>query len=209
MKEEKNKEKKLRILAAGDLHGDTNLVKKLAERAKKENVDLVILAGDLTFADTQTKNLIGPFVKAGKKVLLVPGNHETMATTDFLAELYPNTHNMHGYSMKIKDVGIFGAGGADIGITVVSEKEMMETLNRAHEGIKDLKKKIMITHMHPQSSASEMSGFEGSVSIKKAIEKFKPDLLIHSHIHEAEGIEDKIGKTKILNVGRRGRIIEL
>lgn len=203
------KQSKLKILAAGDIHGDTSLIRKLAERAKREEVDLVILAGDLTFADTQTKNLIGPFVKMGKKVLLVPGNHETMATTDFLAEMYPDTHNMHGYSMKIKDVGIFGAGGADIGITVVSEKEMLETLNRAHEGIKDLKKKIMITHMHPQSSASEISGFEGSVSIKKAIEKFKPDLLIHSHIHEAEGIEDKIGKTEIINVGRRGRIIEL
>lgn len=201
--------KKLKILAAGDIHGDTNLVKKLAERAKKEDVDLVILAGDLTFADTDTKNLIGPFVKAGKKVLLVPGNHETMATTDFLAETYPDTHNLHGYSMKIKDVGIFGAGGADIGITVVSEKEMMETLNKAHNGIKDLKKKIMITHMHPKNSISEMSGFEGSISIKKAIDKFKPDILIHSHIHEAEGIEDKIGKTKILNVGRKGKIIEL
>lgn len=209
MKKQKKKNSMLRILAAGDIHGDTRLVKKLAEKAKKENVDLVILAGDLTFADTETKNLIGPFVKAKKKVLLVPGNHETMATTDFLAELYPDTHNLHGYSMKVKDVGIFGAGGADIGITSVSERNMLETLKKAHSGIKDLKKKIMITHMHPAGTKSEMSGFEGSVSIKKAVEKFKPDFLIHSHIHETEGIEDKIGKTKVLNVGRRGRIIEI
>ena len=63
--------------------------------------------------------------------------------------------------------------------------------------------------MHAQGTKSELSGWEGSRSIRKAIEQFKPDILIHSHIHEAEGIEDKIGKTKIINVGRKGKIIEL
>jgi len=205
----KRQETKIRILAAGDIHGDTRQVKKLADKAKKEKVDLVILAGDLTLAESSTNNLIGPFVKAGKKVLLIPGNHESVATTDFLAELYPNTKNIHGYSFKTGDVGIFGAGGADIGITAVSEKEMFETLKKAHFGIKDSKKKLMITHMHPSKTKAEISGFCGSKSIRKAIEKFKPDLLIHSHIHETEGIEDKIGKTRIINVGRKGRIIEL
>lgn len=202
-------QKKLKILAAGDMHGDTSLIKKLAEKAKKERVDLVILAGDLTLAESSTDNLIGPFVKAGKKVLLVPGNHETIATTDFLAKMYPDTHNIHGYSFKAGDVGIFGAGGANIGITAISEKEMFETLKKAHEGIKYSKRKIMITHMHAKGTSSEISGFEGSASIRKAIQQFKPDLLIHSHIHETEGIEDKIGNTKIINVGRKGKIIEI
>jgi hypothetical protein len=201
--------KKIKILAVGDIHGNTGLVKKLAERAERENVDLVILAGDITLAETSTKNLIGPFVKAKKKVLLIPGNHETLATTDFLAEMYPNTHNLHGYSITTGDVGIFGAGGADIGISVVSDEEMFETLKRAHEGIKESKRKIMITHMHPKGSLSEISGFEGSKGIRKAIEKFHPDILIHSHIHEAEGAEEHIGKTRVINVGRKGKILEV
>lgn len=202
------KNHKLRILAAGDIHGDTSLARKLAEKAKVEKVDLVILAGDLTLADRSVEGLIGPFVKQGKKVLLIPGNHETIATTNFLAEVY-GVKNIHGYSFKQGDVGIFGAGGADIGITRVSEKQMFDTLNKAHKGIKDSKKKIMITHMHARGTESEISGFPGSRSIRKAIEKFKPDLFIHSHIHETEGIEEKIGKTRVLNVGRRGRIIEI
>ena len=93
----KKKNKKLRILAAGDIHGDSSLTKKLAEKAKKEKVDLVILTGDLTFAERSLKNIIGPFVKVDKRVLLIPGNHETIATANFLAELYPNTKNIHGY----------------------------------------------------------------------------------------------------------------
>ena len=54
------KSKKFRILAAGDIHGDSKLTRKLAEKAEKENVDLVILTGDLT-GWTETKNLIKPF----------------------------------------------------------------------------------------------------------------------------------------------------
>ncbi|GAF97324.1 unnamed protein product, partial [marine sediment metagenome] len=54
MTEDKQKTKisgkhtKIKILAAGDIHGDIGLAEKLAEKAKKEKVDLVILCGDLT-----------------------------------------------------------------------------------------------------------------------------------------------------------------
>jgi Icc-related predicted phosphoesterase len=67
----------------------------------------------------------------------------------------------------------------------------------------------MITHMHPSESLSEFSGFPGSKSINKAIKEFKPDILIHGHIHEAAGVEEIIGKTKVINVGRDGTIIEI
>ena len=58
--------KKLKILAAGDIHGDSRLANQLAERAEKENVDLVILAGDLT-SQIETKNLLKPFREKKKK----------------------------------------------------------------------------------------------------------------------------------------------
>ena len=54
-------EKKLRILAAGDIHGNTKLAKELAEKAKKEKVDLVILTGDIVGL-IETENIIKPFI---------------------------------------------------------------------------------------------------------------------------------------------------
>lgn len=202
-----------KILAAGDIHGDTGLVKKLAKQAKDEDVDLVILAGDLTFFDMKTKNIIGPFTKLKKPVLLLHGNHESLATIDFLSEMYgPEAKNLHGYSLITKDnIGVFGAGGADFGISPMSEKDFFNTLEKAYKGLKNkkIKKKIMVTHMHPFKSQAEFSGFEGSTGIRKAIKTFKPDILLSGHIHEAEGIEEKIGKTKVINVGKKGRIIEL
>ncbi|MFA6974237.1 MAG: metallophosphoesterase [Parcubacteria group bacterium] len=203
-----NENKKTKILAVGDIHGDTGLVKKLAEKAKKENVDLVILAGDLTLAENSTKNLIGPFIKAKKQVLLIPGNHESVATADFLAELY-GAKNIHGYSFKTGNLGIFGAGGADIGISNISESELFGLLKQGHEHIKNLNKQIMVTHMHPAGSKSEFSGFKGSKAIRKAVKEFQPDFLINSHIHEASGFEETIGKTRVINVSKKEKIFEI
>ncbi len=200
--------KKTKILAVGDIHGDTGLVKKLAEKAKKENVDVVILAGDLTFVEQSVKNLIGPFIKAKKQVLLIPGNHESNATINFLAGMYPNTKNIHGYSIKKGDLGIFGAGGGDV-INFTPDKEIFRALKQGHDKIKDSKKKVMVTHMHAKGSKAEFSGFEGSEAVRKAIKEFKPDILISAHIHEAAGIEEKIEGTKVINVGRKAKIFEI
>jgi hypothetical protein len=202
-------EKKTKILAIGDIHGDTGLVKRLAEKAKKENVDLVILAGDLTFAEQSIKNIIGPFIKAKKQVLIIPGNHESVATADFLAEMYDNTTNIHGYAFSKNNLGIFGAGGAEIGPHRTSESEIFNLLKKGHEKIKGQEKQIMVTHMHPRGSKSEFSGFPGSPSIKKALKEFQPDVLIHAHIHEAGGVEEKIGKTRVINVTRKEKIFEI
>jgi len=202
-------EKKSKILAIGDLHGNTRLVRQLVERAKKENVDLVILAGDIVFSEDNVKGIVGPFTEAKKQVLLIPGNHESIATIDFLAEMYDNAENIHGYSFVKGDLGIFGAGGGDVGEHVVSDSEIFYLLKRGYERVKGLKKKIMVTHMHPAGSKSEFSGFPGSKAVRKAIKYFQPDILINSHIHEAGGIEEQIGKTRVINVSEKEKVFEI
>ena len=200
----------MKILASGDIHGDTLLAEKLAKKAEQEKIDLVVLCGDLTYAEQSTEGIIGPFVKRNKKVVLIPGNHESVATADFLAELYGVT-NLHGYSIKLDKIGLFGAGGANIGLHQFSEDEMFELLKKGHEKVKDVRTKIMVTHVHPTGTKMEKLTdlFPGSEGVTKAIKEFKPDLLLCSHVHEAEGIEETIDKTKVINVGRSGKIIEI
>lgn len=205
-------EKKMKILAAGDIHGDSKLAERLAQRAEDENVDLVVLCGDLTFAERETRNILAPFVKKNKRVVLIPGNHESNATADFLAEVY-NATNLHGYSIKVKDVGLFGMGGAtNVGpAPTISEDEAFELLKKGHKYVKDMKKTIMVTHVHPTDSLmAKFSNFvPPSSAVRKAMDEFKPDFLLCSHVHEAEGIEEKIGNTMVINVGKKGKIIEL
>lgn len=201
---------KLKILAAGDIHGDSSLAEKLASKAEKEKVDLVILCGDITNFNRDSKNLIFPFTKRKQKLLLIPGNHDSFATADFLAELY-GVKNIHGYSVKFGDVGVFGCGGANVGIEQLDEGEIFDVLKKGHEQIKSFGKKIMVTHVHPTETKMERftSFFPGSESIRKAVEEFQPDVLFCSHVHEAEGMEEQVGKTRVFNVGRGGRVIEI
>lgn len=212
----------MRILSAGDLHGDSGLAKKLAEKAAKENVDLVILCGDLTEGDEKTDNLIGPFLKQGKKVVLVPGNHESIATADFLSKVY-GVKNLHGYGIKIFDpdpkksskdksyVGLFGCSGVNLGIHQVTDKDAYDMFMRGHHYVKDANVTIMVSHVHPSGTKMEKftQFFEGSKAVRRAIDKFQPDIMLCSHVHEAEGLEEKIGKTRVLNVGRKGKIFDI
>jgi len=200
----------MKILAAGDIHGDSRLAEKLARKAEKEKIGLVVLCGDLTISDQVNVPIISPFTKRKIKVILVPGNHETLATADFLAELYGAT-NLHGYSIKIDDVGLFGCGLANIGVSGLKEKEIFEILKKGYQKIRNSKTKIMVTHAHPDGSlmGKLTSFFPGSKGIKKAVTTLKPDILLCSHVHEAEGIEEKIGKTRVINVGREGKILKI
>lgn len=209
----KENKSKFKILAASDIHGESRLAKQLADKAEKEKVDLVILCGDI-LGFTETTNIIKPFKDKNQRVLILPGNWDSFATTDFLASVY-GVKNIHGYSAILKkqnkSIGFFGAGGAENspGPSRVTEKELFDTLKKAYSGLKGIEKKIMVTHMHPSASISEFSGFSGSKAITKAIQQFKPDILLHGHIHEAAGIEQVIGKTKVINAGRHGKIIEI
>lgn len=204
------KNKKTKVLAISDIHADSRLAKKLARTAEKENVDLVILGGDLTWANQEIKDIVKPFTKLHKEVLLIPGNHEPLSTINALTEIYPGTRNLHGYSIRKGDLGIFGAGyDSSTGPFWVEDEEIFKTLKKSHEGVKDAKRKLMVTHAHARGSQAEFSGFPGSKAVEKAIKKFHPDVLISGHIHEAGGLQEQIGKTTVLHVGRNAAIFEI
>lgn len=198
----------MKILALSDIHGDRSFIRKMAEKGVLEKVDLVILAGDLADHTGNVQGLIGPFKEKGLDVAVMPGNHEGLAEIGFLMDTY-GVKNLHGYVLKKGDVGIFGCGYADVGPHQLTEEEFFETLERTHEQIKDCKKKLMVTHIQPSDSILGIEMWPGSTGVRKAIEQFQPDIHICGHIHETHGIEDIIGKTRSINVGKTGKIIEI
>ena len=152
----------MKILAISDIHGDKGLVRKTAKLAEEEKVDLIILAGDLTWFDESTKDLIGPFTKMNKEILIIPGNHETNLTLDALEKQYPLLRNIEKKPFEKNGVGFFGTGYAFAGPFFTDEEELKNKLIKSQNKIKHLSKKVLITHMHHKGSKSEFSGFEGS-----------------------------------------------
>lgn len=202
------KTKKLKLLVTSDIHGDSSQAKILAKHAKKEGADLVIIAGDISYFDEHGKDVIGSFLKEEEEVVFVAGNHD-LATTDWIEKKY-KIKNLQKTPVKKKNVGIFGCGGANVGINLLEEDEIFEYLEKGFKKIKNTEKKIMVTHVHPSESEIEkFSSFEGSDAVTKAIKKFQPDIHICGHIHEAEGMEEKIGKTKVICTGKNGKILEI
>ena len=195
--------KKLKILAAGDLHGSVESARKLSKKALDEKVDLVVLAGDIYGYGEGDKNILESFEKVGKKVVFVPGNCDFDEERVVLAK---KGRDIHNYYVTYKDVGIAGIGSPNWKLSLddgdlVSIKKNFERMKPA--------KKILVSHLHARGTKAEFSGIPGDDILRKAVEDFKPDLLISAHIHEGEGIEDKIGKTRVVQVGRRGKILEI
>ena len=196
----------VRIFAAGDLHSYRVRAKELALHAVKYNVDLILLNGDLV-EEGDSEGVLHYFVKTGKPVFLIPGNHDWMAT-DFLAQKY-NVTNLHGKSLMHDNIGIFACGGTNMG--QLTELEIYQTVKSAHSQLKAPLKKILLSHVHP--AGTKMATFSrfvpGSTGLRKAIEATKPDIVLCGHVHEAEGIEEKIGNTLVVNVGKKGKIIDV
>ncbi len=198
----------MKILALSDLHGDKHLAREMAQKASENEVDLVILAGDLVDSNNSVEGIVGPFREKGLEVGILPGNHEGMAEIGFLVEKY-GAKNLHGYILKKGDVGIFGCGYGNIGLHQLNEKDVFDTLKKGHDYLLGIKKKIMVTHTHPSDSLISLGVFAGSKAIRKAVEEFQPEIHICGHVHESQGIEEMIGKTRVINVGRKGKIFEI
>lgn len=197
----------MKILAIADTHADTNLVKKIANTAKKEKVDLVIMAGDLTWFDEEQKDLVGPIAEHSE-VLIIHGNHETHETAKNFEKVYKNVKQIHKTNVIKNEIGFFGSGTTDWGFYEDAEV-VYEEIKEAHNGLEKITKKILVSHCPPEGSAIEMLGFPGSRGVRKAIDEFKPDFMICGHIHEGGGLIEKIGKTKVINASRTPTIFEI
>jgi hypothetical protein len=193
---------KLKILAAADLHGDIDLARKLAKKAKSKKVDLVVLAGDISGYNEEDGKVLMPFIEEKQKIAFVPGNWDSEKDHMIMKSL---AKSLHHYYLTYKDVGIAGVGNADWELLDYRD---FQALKNNFNKMKP-KKRVLVSHWHAAGTKAEFSGIQGDNFLRKIIEEFKPDILISGHIHEAEGIEEKIGKTRVIQVGRKGTIIEI
>jgi len=113
------------------------------------------------------------------------------------------------------------------------EEEFLDRLSGLMAGVRDPRKTVMMTHVPPHDSGLDtapllspdlrptasagdlLRGPVGSTGVRAAIERFRPVLGAHGHIHESGG-ERRIGDTLCVNAGSessmgilRGYLIDL
>lgn len=201
------KKKKLKILAAADLHGSPSAAEDLSKKAQKEKVDLVILGGDL-HGFSETRGFIEPFKKRNQKVIFIPGNWDSSSEIAMVESIY-DIKNFDEKYVTYQDVNIVGVGTKDFKMSL-DEKRTLDNLIKNFDRIKNKKtKKVLVSHLHARGTKAEFTGIPGEEVLQKAIMYFEPDVFISAHIHPAEGLEQKIGKTQVFHVGRKGKVFEI
>ncbi len=195
----------MKILVITDIHDKYDNVKKLREIER----DLTIVLGDFVEfgkPNIETVRKILEELSQQCFTIYIPGNCDPIESTRDLG--IENSVNIHGRYYVFDDYVIVGYGGSNptpfntpLEFSEESiEKNFEKTIQ---EALGTGKKLIFACHAPPKDTVIDRivtGAHVGSSSIRKLIEKYKPMIGLHGHIHEAIGLE-KLGETFILNPG--------
>ena len=195
----------MKILAVTDMHGD---FRPLINYLKTNQVDLIILAGDIThFGPAKLgEDILNEISSYDVPVMVIPGNCDPESIHGEIER--SRAINIHARISVVKNVGICGFGGSNPTPfntpLEFEEVEIYDEAKKALEGIKDHKITIFVTHAPPHGTKTDLlpSGeHAGSTSLRQVIEEFQPTINICGHIHESRGT-DRIGRTQVVNPGK-------
>ena len=188
----------MRFLAFSDIHGDWKRVKILLST----DVDLYVCAGDIS-NDNRDQFIEFLRIIRGKELYMVPGNRDR-------PEWIPNYMNIHGEKKTYMGITFGGLGGSPITpfetIFEWEEDHAYQILEKI--GYVD----VFVSHAPPKGTKLSLtfSGKEaGSEAVRWYIEEYVPRIAIVGHIHEREGLSEKVLSTPVINPGKKGAIIEI
>lgn len=195
------------VINIADIHGSSTPISEMD--AVLSSADLILLSGDITHFGGQQEaaKIINQIRSYNPNILAVTGNCDTDEVDTYLDK---ENIQIHGRSIDVDDVSIFGAGGSlpcpKPTPNIYTEEEYAAILGSAIQGIEESSPKIMVSHNPPINTINDTlgtGGHVGSTTVRNIIEELQPLVCFTGHIHEAPGI-DEIGITKIVNPGPLG-----
>jgi uncharacterized protein len=199
----------MKILAVVDLHGEEKAYTSLAKNFKKHKPDLIISAGDHTWFGENEKEFLNK-MDFGVPVLILPGNHEVPEATQKAAKGLKHIVWLHKGVYEMNNVLILGCGEGGFCIGNCDFERAKPFFKREMKNYTG--KVLLITHEPPYDTKADevMPGSHvGSKSLREFIEETQPDMNLCGHIHEAAGAISKLGKTVVINLGPKGKLIKL
>jgi hypothetical protein len=184
-----------------------------------ETADFILIAGDISLGSKSESRFNKEITKiserfANKIVYFTIGNGDLESA---LHHNYPENmkllHNKFILMDELKDTILIGFGGAKIGLRnafAFEEDEMRSMIFSLFESQRKLypnHRVLLMVHDAPNDTKCDLAFNQnhiGSVAIRDAVEKFKPDLVVCGHVHESAAV-DTIGKSVIVNAGANDR----
>ena len=197
----------MRLLIFSDIHNDWKALEKLLET----DADYYIAAGDqITWAKGLER--CGEILqRRGDKVYVLPGNHESADQVANMCARY-GMHNFHERHFQVGDWRVAGLGYSNpTPFNTPGEYSEMQLADRLQR-FAELQPLVLVCHAPPFDTELDRirTGLHaGSSAVRDFIEKYQPPYFFCGHIHEAEGVQIEIGKTRAVNVGKKGYLLEL
>ncbi len=191
----------MRILQVSDVHGSKKAAFSAAELARREGVDLIVLAGDVTTFGTvgEVAEILRILSSSGVQVVYVPGNCDPpeLLRGDVGLE---GVRNVHGRTFSIGGLRIGGIGGGLAGgprsWIDLTEQEMREVIGSLG------KVDLLVSHTPPHGTAADYlrGRHVGSVTVREYCLREEPIAVLCGHIHEARSVST-LGRAVVVNAG--------
>jgi len=197
----------LKLLIFSDIHNDW----KALERLLATEADYYIAAGDQVTWARGLERCGEILQKRANRVYVLPGNHESADDVARICARY-GLHDFHGRHFSVAGWQVAGLGYSNPTPFNTpgeySERDLAERL----EGFAALKPLVLVCHVPPHGTRLDQirPGLHGgSTAVREFIEDYQPAYFFCGHIHEAEGVQIRIGQTLAVNVGKQGYLLEL
>ena len=110
----------MKILAFTDIHGSLSALRRIGQKVKSQNPDLLVCAGDITIFERGIIAILRRLNKLNKKIIIIHGNHEDSSTFIKFSKLFKNIIFIHKKSFIEDNVLFLGFGGG--GFALVDKK---------------------------------------------------------------------------------------
>lgn len=197
----------MRLLAFSDIHNDY----KALERLVNIEADYYFAAGDMA-SWSRGLDPCGEILKRrGDKVYVLPGNHESVELIRTFCARF-GFHHFHEQQMQVGRYYVAGLGYSNPTPFNTPGEYSEAQLEQHLERFAGLKPLILICHCPPYGTALDRIHDDvhaGSTAVREFIDRYQPEHFLCGHIHEAGGVSAGIGKTRGVNVGKQGFLLEL
>lgn len=197
----------LKLLIFSDIHNDH----KALERLMAAEADYYFAAGDLV-SWSKGLDACGEIMKPrGDRVHVLPGNHESADQIALFCRKF-GFHDFHGQTLEIAGRHVAGLGYSSPTPFHTPGEYSEAELEKRLALFASLKPLLLICHAPPRDTPLDRvrGGLHaGSAAVRDFIDRYQPEYFFCGHIHEAAGASTELGKTKAMNAGPRGYLLEL
>ena len=197
----------MKLLLFSDIHNDWRTL----ERILSTDADYYISAGDQV---TWGKGLerCGEILKTrGERMWVLPGNHESAAQISEMCARC-GLNDFHERHIQVGRWHVAGLGYSNPTPFNTPGEYSEAELARRLAPFAQLDPLVLVCHAPPRNTALDQvrPGLHaGSTAVREFIEKHHPPYFFCGHIHEAEGVEIQMGKTRARNLGKKAWMLEL